>query len=191
MRHGESTDDIEDRYGGAHDDRLTARGVEQTKELAKKLKDKGIQIVYSSPRMRAVEAAKIISGSLAVNLNIVENLKERNNYGILTGLVKSEALLKYPNEVKRLEGGFNHPLVTDSESYPDFSKRVIESFWGITGNPEYSTIGIVTHGGPVRCIIREILKLGEVKGIDFCAVMTIDRTGDKISLTGSEGVIFE
>lgn len=37
-RHGQTTGDVEDRYGGNYDDRLTELGLNQSKELAKKLK---------------------------------------------------------------------------------------------------------------------------------------------------------
>jgi broad specificity phosphatase PhoE len=45
IRHGETTSDIENRYGGDYDDHLTEKGVNQAKDLSAKLADCGIQII--------------------------------------------------------------------------------------------------------------------------------------------------
>jgi probable phosphoglycerate mutase len=88
IRHGETTGDIEDRYGGDYDDNLSPKGIKESKVLAKKLKNRGVQIIYVSPRIRAIETASIVNKILNVKLKIVDRLRERNNYGILTGLIK-------------------------------------------------------------------------------------------------------
>ena len=50
IRHGETTGDIEDRYGGDYDAGICPLKVlGKSKELAKKLKDKYIEILYVSP----------------------------------------------------------------------------------------------------------------------------------------------
>ena len=59
IRHGETTGDIEDRYGGDYDDHLSEKGKQQSKELAEKLKNKGIELIFHSPRIRATETATI------------------------------------------------------------------------------------------------------------------------------------
>src|SRR3989344_3464385 len=84
VRHGEATDDVEDRYGGWSDDPLTERGRETARGLAKKivrLSPKPTKI-YSSPFKRAFETAEIIGDRLGLRLAPVEDLKERNRYGI-------------------------------------------------------------------------------------------------------------
>jgi len=39
IRHGESASDLVNKYGGAHDDELTNKGISQAKEPAKLLYD--------------------------------------------------------------------------------------------------------------------------------------------------------
>ena len=46
IRHGETTSDVEDRYGGDYDDHLTEKGEQQSEELAEILKDKNIQVIF-------------------------------------------------------------------------------------------------------------------------------------------------
>ena len=59
IRHGETTGDLEDRYGGAYDDHLTEKGQADAKRLGEQLKDKGIEIIYYSPKLRTKEATAL------------------------------------------------------------------------------------------------------------------------------------
>jgi broad specificity phosphatase PhoE len=84
IRHGETTGDLEDRYGGAYDDHLTEAGELQAIELGRKLKDKHISCIYHSPKIRAVETANILAQIIAVETILIQNLQERNAYGVFT-----------------------------------------------------------------------------------------------------------
>lgn len=65
VRHGQTTGDLEDRYGGDYDDHLTEEGEKQAMVLTDKLKDEGIQITMCSPLIRAQETAKILQNSIS------------------------------------------------------------------------------------------------------------------------------
>jgi len=187
IRHGETTGDIEDRYGGDYDDNLSLKGIKESKDLAKKLKKKSIQFIYVSPRVRAIETASIVNKVLNVRLSIFDDLRERNNYGILTGLIKSEAKKRYPEEVEELEKGHHHK-VKNSENYERFKKRIVSAFKRITRDDKYSTIAIITHGGPIRCIVRDVLKKGELEeNLKDCAILTINKEKGKLSLLKLDG----
>ena len=188
IRHGETTGDVEDRYGGDYDDNLSSKGISESEELSKNLKGRGIQIIYVSPRIRAMETANIVNKDLKVDLKIVANLRERNNYGVLTGLFKSEGKRRHPEEVMELGRGVHHN-VRDSENYDPFKKRVTSAFEEITNNAKYDTIAIITHGGPIRCIVREVLKAGELSEVYDCAIITINKNGNDLSILNLEGAI--
>lgn len=149
IRHGETTGDIEDRYGGSYDDHLTDKGRRQLKETATDLGDKNIDIIFHSPLIRARESAEIIREETRCALKQDEGLKERH-YGILTGLTKDEAIRKYPDAV---EAHKNH-LNTDpeGESFEDFDGRVISAFERIKKQP-YNTVAILAHGGSLKRIL--------------------------------------
>ncbi|MEK6852241.1 MAG: histidine phosphatase family protein, partial [Nanoarchaeota archaeon] len=119
VRHGQTTGDVEDKYGGNYDDHLTDKGKLQSKELADKLKDKSIEIIYHSPKLRATETAKIVSNNLNIKTKVIRDLRERNNYGVLTGLTRSEAKKRFPDQVRELKNGLYH-RVRDSENYLKF-----------------------------------------------------------------------
>jgi len=189
IRHGETTGDIEDRYGGDYDDHLTEKGKQQAQDLAQYLKNKNIEIIYHSPKIRARETTQIINHYLNLKLQEITDLRERNAYGILTGLIKSQAKQKYPEQVAELLRDKLYHKVKNSEDYDSFKKRVTIAFDKITHNQKYSTIAIVCHGGPISCIVRELLNLGEFKKLGDCAVLEIERNSKSyklIKLTNAE-----
>src|SRR5438105_1487309 len=91
VRHGESVDDLEDAYGGIADYPLTDSGRSTARTLAEKLSDSGIGLLYSSPYKRAYETAQIIQATVGCELRVLEDLKERNSYGVLSGVTKQKA----------------------------------------------------------------------------------------------------
>ena len=144
VRHGESVDDIENRYGGWSDYALTQRGKDQVVESAKYIHElnEKFQLVLSSPLKRAVQTAQIIASQLQLELKIFEYVKERNTYGILSGMVKDEAKIKYPDQVNNLE---EDNYVIGSERYEDTIERVKMAL-GLLKKMKLENIIVVTHG---------------------------------------------
>lgn len=150
VRHGETTGDLEDRYGGNYDDHLTPLGREQLARTAQSLCDKGIESIFTSSLIRAKESGEIIGSKIKCKMQVAQGLQERN-YGVLAGLIKTEALEKYPEAVE----AHNNPENTDpeGESLTDFQKRTLEGFKEIFAK-DYQTIAIVSHGGPIKQILK-------------------------------------
>jgi len=186
IRHGETTGDVEDRYGGAYDDNLSKKGKEQEKELGEKLADKNIEIIYHSPLIRAEETATIVGQKLNVPLEEIKDLRERDNYGELTGITKKEAKEKYPEEVEELESNPIYHKLPHSEEYYDFAERIIASFNSVI-KIDRGVIAIVTHGGPIKTIFREVLGF-EIEGIEDCAIIELNADGHGIEVSGMDGV---
>ncbi len=173
IRHGETTGDIEGRYGGNYDDHLTELGKEQIGITAEKLAGKEIEVIFSSSLIRAKETAVIIQNKIKCHVFEMDGLQERN-YGVLAGLTKAEAQEKYPEAIET----HKDPLNTDpgGESFQDFRNRVLESFKSILAK-NYKTVAVVSHGGPIKQMlayvgrpIPEKLGDGEVIEIDIPSV---------------------
>ena len=126
IRHGQTTGDVEDRYGGDYDDHLTPEGFKQVEQLAEELKDKKIDTIITSPMMRACETAGVLMEKYSIGVGPEQRFKERNQYGILTGIIKSEAKQEYPELVEKLKDRLN--TIEGAESYEDFRDRVTEAF---------------------------------------------------------------
>jgi broad specificity phosphatase PhoE len=173
IRHGQTTGDVEDRYGGDYDDNLTELGKQQAKDLAEKLAGFGIEVIYCSPKIRAQETAKILHESIPANCISINDFRERNCYGVLSGMTKAEAAEKYPEQVKLLKD--QRSTIKGAEDYKSFGNR-IKADLGKVCSGQYETVAIVTHGGPIHYIFREILKKSEVT-IGDCAYAKL-QTGD-------------
>lgn len=184
VRHGQTIGDIEDRYGGDYDDSLTDEGEIQALKLADQLKDAGIQAVLCSPKIRAKQVAEIFKSAIGCEVNVLENLRERNQYGVLTGLIKSEAKEKSPDLVEEVKDYRN--TIEGAESYEDFRRRVEKVFGEFTSVP-YSTIAVVTHGGVIRTIFREILKEGEIDVFD-CGYAVLNVEGTEANIEKMDGI---
>ncbi len=186
IRHGQTTGDVEDRYGGAYDDELTNEGKTQAQELGNKLIDSGIQILFCSPLKRAQQTAEILKAKLACKVETVEDLRERNKNGILTGMTKSEAQTKYPELVEKLKD--YRSRIEGAESQDDFAARIKKIFTEIIGNNKYSTIGIVTHGMPFWVIFGEILNDNGIAKISDCAYVVINKDDQKLKIEMMDGI---
>jgi broad specificity phosphatase PhoE len=190
VRHGETTGDVENRYGGTYDDHLSDKGKEQSKSLSGVLKDSGIEIIFSSSLIRAQETSQILAQTLNCDIQIVPELQERNQYGFLSGMKKEEALEKHPKEVEMLKDRLS--TIEGAESYENFSKRISNAFESIVENSKYDSVAILSHGGPLRVLFRDILKWGELKEIGDCSFVKLHKYNDGRWLyTNSQGLVFD
>ncbi len=189
IRHGQTTGDVEDRYGGAYDDELSKQGLIQANKLADKLENSDIQILFCSPLIRAQQTAKILQSKLNCEIKTIYDLRERNKNGILTGMTKKEARIKYPDLANKVEDYRNQ--ITGAESQEDFVKRIEKVFIKIINNTNYSTIAIVAHGGPIWAIFRDIMKNDGFISIADCGYMVLKKEDQKLIIEKMDGIEYK
>lgn len=179
LRHGETTGDIEDIMGGDYDDHLTKRGRDQAKKLGEKLKDKKITKIFSSPKIRTLESSEIISEIITSEIEIMDLLKVRNHYGVMTGLTRKEAEEKYPDLIKLFEADSKN-TIEGGESYSDFYQRTIKAIEKISQlEDEYEVVAVMTHRGFIRALFRDYLNIGEIV-IDFAGFVELESKNGKL-----------
>ncbi|MBP7057020.1 histidine phosphatase family protein [Candidatus Gracilibacteria bacterium] len=190
VRHGESESDTKQRYDGDYDDHLTEQGKRDAQEVAVKLHGKGIEHVFCSARIRAVETGEIICASLegCNPLSIEADLQEQDIYQAF-----KEIAINEPEEEYRRLGEFmvtQDNAVEGVESYADFKHRVTTAFQRLFSGP-YQTIVIVTHGGPIRCLFRELFKMEGLKSIANGAIIELATQGQDLSFVRAAGGTFQ
>lgn len=160
VRHGQSLADLEDRHEGRADFELTELGCKQAKAAAKWIKENyEIDVILSSPLKRAAKTAEFISMEIGRSIIFEDELMEWNN-GLLAGLLRSEAIEKYPLP----EGGRKpHDEFAESESFINFRARA-EMFWSkfihkYENDETISRICIVSHGGMINMLFRSFMML--------------------------------
>lgn len=103
-------------------------------------------------------------------------------------MTKADAKIKYPALVEQVRDRFN--MIQGAEDYESFRTRVVSAFNEVV-NSSYGTVGIVTHGGPMRRIFEDILlKEGKVEVAD-CGWLFINYSEGKATLIKSEGIDVE
>jgi len=127
LRHLQSQWNLENRFTGWTDVSLSEAGIENAKEVAKKLSGIKIDVVYTSPLKRNKDTASLILKHLGKeNLQIVTNkaLDERN-YGKLQGMNKDEVKEKYGEEQVQLWRRSWDQAPPEGESLEDVYQRAI------------------------------------------------------------------
>ena len=83
-RHGQTQYNIEVRICGRANVRLTEKGISQAHELAQEMQDTDVDLIISSPLIRAKETADIVGQTIGAPVEVDERLAERD-YGVIDG----------------------------------------------------------------------------------------------------------
>ena len=159
IRHGQTNDNLEKRYSGFIDICLNEYGKRQARLLRKKLASFGVQKTFSSSSKRAVHFAILSCGR--PDIAIVPQLREMN-FGIFEGMSYPEIMQKYPDIYNNwIKNSFKNKA-PKGESFGDLKKRVLSAFRKIVHSQQNKVSVVVTHAGPIRVILGEVLKLKNI-----------------------------
>ncbi len=173
IRHGESLDDVEDRFGGFANYPLTENGLMKVRELAASLRESGIQKLFTSPYLRAYDAAKLISEKSGAELEVNMDIRERNTYGFLSGMRKDMAKQYFPKEVELADSQKTADEIDGAEKYQEVVERG-QRFLGKLKSQNLDVVGMVSHGKFIDIFQREVLKLNEIYKPSDCGYIIID-----------------
>jgi broad specificity phosphatase PhoE len=153
MRHAATTADNNGRILGRVDEPILTSELEAIKSRALELQKEGIDLVISSPLLRAKQTAQAIAELLSLEVREHEDLIERD-FGILNGLGWDEFCSKYPNEIKSNTKNFQ-PELKDAETIEEVEERVREAFKDLRKQYHNKKLLVVTHSGVIRIALRE------------------------------------
>lgn len=188
VRHGEAEDDINQTYGGWADDPLTDNGRKLAKELAEEIKKLNPKKIFSSPLKRAKVTAEIIGNHLGIPVEVVVDLKERNRYGVLTGMKIENAKIKHSELTEKVKD--YKTTIEGAETYENFRDRAIKVLNKIIQGSDENVL-IVTHGGVFRVAMWEMLERPDFVAPDLHAIIHLVEEGGKLSLKNSKGLNFK
>lgn len=183
MRHGESENNVLDTISCSLDSvyGLTEKGVEQIKQSSESLKDKNIDLIFSSPLKRTKETANIVASVLGKKEEEIVFDERLREMMILSR--DGETWTKYHEDFPNNEENFDHHEEGD-ESFYMLKKRVMDFLDDIESKYKNKNILIVTHGGlawlagvgslglEIKDIVSKIgkdefFKNGEVRKVDY------------------------
>lgn len=164
IRHGETDWNIEGKYLGHTDIDLNRKGRKQIRALCKVMEKERIHKVYSSDLKRAVNSSKIIFKDFAIEK--VPELREIN-FGVFEGLTYEEIVERHATVYKEWVDDPFKASVPRGEQLKDFKKRVLEIFKKILKDNKNKIVAIVTHSGPIRIIVSDVMKLKDVWKVEI------------------------
>jgi 2,3-bisphosphoglycerate-dependent phosphoglycerate mutase len=186
-RHGESEANVLQvisNRGQRHP--LTEQGRQQAQLLAGKLGSAGITGIYTSPLLRAVQTAEILSEAFGVGFEITDALREYD-CGILEGTAGAETWAAFwalreawwpgLRWERRMEGG---------ESFLDMQARFVPFIEGLlaTDNQRNQNLILIGHGGLYICMLPLVLVNVD---FDIAARQPFPNTGYVLAESDSPG----
>lgn len=143
-RHGETKRNAEQKVLGRTDDPLSEKGLAQAAELAEKMKDVEIDLIFVSPLCRARQTAQAIADRKGLQPIVDERLIE-TNFGDFEGAPRwsEEYQAAKRDYFKRYPSG---------ESYFDMAYRIYNFLFEIREKYPDKRVLVVSHGGVCRII---------------------------------------
>ena len=156
VRHGQSEADLLGVHEARTDFPLTKLGEQQAKSMAAYVAEHlPPDVILTSPLLRAKSTAEMLQKVVGCDLLLETDLMEFNN-GVLAGLSREEASIKYPLPPK---GRPIHIPIEQGESELDFRFRAEKIFHKIMLDYQsYNRVAIVSHGGLISQFIKAFLK---------------------------------
>ena len=109
FRHGETELNKQKRWqGSGMDYDLNENGIKQAQSLIEKLKDKGLEKIFSSPLIRAKHTADVVAKSLNIPVEICNDLRE-----CFYGDAEGQLITDLQKNVPEIVNNWNNPQYFD------------------------------------------------------------------------------
>lgn len=158
IRHGDPAEESRQRCYGSLDVGLSLAGRAQMECVAESLAPERIDAIYSSPRSRASESARILAAGRPVE--IVPEFREID-FGDFEGLTYDEIAVRHPDAYREWMERPTEVQFPHGESFALMKARVLGAFGRLLPAREGQTIAIVSHGGVNRILIAWALQMPE------------------------------
>ena len=161
VRHG-STDSLEKRISQPDNEPLNERGINQAKELGKRFANTKIDLVVSSPHLRAVQTAKEISVRVETNLLFAEVKKPKEVVGQLKESDGVKKILKKIGEMYMVDPYWRY---SDEENFEDLKTRGLKALEYLQ-KLNLNNVVVVSHGNFIA-LLAGLMLYGESYPIDI------------------------
>src|SRR3989344_1367825 len=122
---------------------LTSEGKKQAKEVAKKIKKMGgVDLIISSPFLRAKETAYIVAEELGMKINLDDRIMEFQHGEMCEGRTEHVCGIKFGRGDWEVKSG-------GGESWKELKKRMASFLLDVDSKHEGKKILIISHGDPI------------------------------------------
>ena len=152
VRHGESEGNKKGLHQGPEVP-LSEEGIKQGKVLAERLKKHKIDVIYSSPMVRAKQTAEIISDKLKIPVESWENLKEIRNPSEIWGKSAEDERILEIKELARKKFLKGDGRYSDEETFEELNKRAKGVLEHLLLRHREQSVLCVSHATMIKMII--------------------------------------
>jgi alpha-ribazole phosphatase len=156
IRHGETEINRNKLYCGWNDVDLNDRGIKEAERLKDILSGEKIDLIYSSDLKRCIHTAEIINSVHSVSIIPSYGLRELN-FGSWQNISHEDIRSLYPEEYEKWKNEWLSYRIPGGESMIDFHERVTKITDEIIEIYKDKKLLVVTHSGPVRCILSKYI----------------------------------
>lgn len=169
IRHPEPDEAVRGICCGSLDVPLSKKGIDQAQGVARWLSKQRLDAIYTSPSQRCVDMARWIAASRSCSVESVDTLRELN-FGDFEGRSYDDIAECYPDLYREWMERPTEVHFPNGESFRKMADRVNEVTRGLVARRPNQHIAFVTHGGPIRII------LGDVLGIEADRIFRIGQS---------------
>lgn len=154
FRHGETDLNKQKRWqGSGMDYDLNETGVVQAQNLVEKLKDKGLEVIFSSPLKRAFQTAEVVGKALNIPVIVKPGLRE-----CFYGDAEGQLISDLQKQMSEIVGNWANPDFFDirfpnGESKKEALDRVLAELLKLTSE-DFNIAGIAIHGGTMAAMLN-------------------------------------
>lgn len=154
IRHGLTDWNVSAKWQGHTDIPLNVVGQTQAARLANRLASWPIQTIISSDLQRCVQTAVALAQPHQLQPIFDVAWRERD-VGDFAGLTSEEARRLYPDVWAKSRHGLIDP--PNGETFQQLRQRTLAAYEQIVAAYTGQTVAIVSHGGTLHTLIREII----------------------------------
>jgi len=159
LRHGETDYHAKRRVLGRIDAGLNQRGHEQAARVKDFFADMSLAAVYCSPLRRCMETARPVAEEKGVEVQIMQGLMEVD-MGEWDGRLIAELFAEDSDRVGKWMANPSSVSLPGGEDFAAVRSRVLAAMREISSrHPGDDRVLVVSHGGPIRGILCEALKM--------------------------------
>ncbi|MDP3901748.1 MAG: class I tRNA ligase family protein [bacterium] len=146
---------------GENISKLTKKGIDQAKQLSKRLLKEKIDVIYSSPYYRTKQTATIIGKALGIKI-VYDKKLEEINIGIFNGRPAIEHKKFFDNPLEKFT-----KAPPGGENLTDVKQRMFAALQEINNKHHNQNILIISHGDPLWVLGGAVNNLSDKEILEY------------------------
>lgn len=148
VRHG-STDSLENKINQPNDEPLSQRGLGQAKELGTRFTKTQLDLIVSSPHLRAIQTAKAINEKVLVSELFAEVRKPKVTIGQSKETEEIKAIFRKIGEMYTVDPTWHY---SDEENFEDFKRRGLQALEFLKSQGKENIL-VVSHANFIATLV--------------------------------------